>query len=333
MNQSIGTQSEEAVTSSLLLWLPQGQWKPEAFLKAAAARTGPISIEEIEASVQLVRDQRTLLTRAFEVVRASKNAPSPLKANIFQFGLLVIGAVTSGLSSWLQDSDVSSGEELRRLTEWAKPNIKSKNAACRKEAEQILGIGLILLQSKRRVAPLVVLDLIADAFSLPRAEGDNDKRPEREVDALIDKSNPRQIAVLSKVALLQDALVHSAKAQAFQDARLLVEAKKEIAELNSRLAIEDLRSTDLAQKLTELEVQHGDLQKTLQLTKDNFVRDREKVRVRATRFLGETIKQLASNAEDALEIEPPRPEFSKRFLKQLIDKIDGEITWLNAPSE
>lgn len=273
--------------------------------------------------------RRPALPHCFD---SASSANDGLRADIQKFGQKVVRAVAEGLSHWFQDTDVSSESELRSLTGWAKPNLAGQDAAPRKEAEQVLGIGLALLASQRPVPPLAVLEMIANAYSLEKAEGESDKRPERAVSALIVKSHPRLIASFAKVAILQGALVQAAQAQARQDARLLVDTRNEVGGLESRLASESKRAADLTKAVAELEAKRDELEMQLKRTREIAAFDQNTLKVKYKRILGEEFRRLANDATDSLDLEPPKPDFSKKYLAQLLQKIDEEIAWLNEHS-
>ena len=77
----------------------------------------------------------------------------------------------------------------------------------------------------------------------------------------------------------------------------------------------------------------ADLEEQLMGAKELFAHDLDNIKARYRVLLGERIKQLASDAKDALEIEPPRPDFSKRYLEMLIGSVDAELLLLNARPE
>ena len=64
------------------------------------------------------------------------------------------------------------------------------------------------------------------------------------------------------------------------------------------------------------------------MNSETFAHDLEDLKARFRRVVGQEIRQMASDASDALDLDTPRPDFSKRYLEQLITTIDKYVSEL-----
>jgi len=179
---------------------------------------------------------------------------------------------------------------------------------------------------------LAVLDLIGDAYDVPKAADESDKRPERAASLVIFRSKPRQIAQFSTIARLQESMVAASQMRADRETGKLAAAQIEIESLKAKLSSETETAARLANRVAQLEHQNDDLEKRLNGAIEAAAHRLEDLRSRYRKLLSEDLKRLASRAVDGLEIDPPKPEFSKAFLSQILQKLDDEISWLSEHS-
>jgi hypothetical protein len=322
---------DEPLVASLPDWLALPGAKPEQLFKGLGS-DGRIRDDQITEAVALLAKQPNLLPHAYDLIRIAHKPKTPFRADLNLFGRRIVSNAVPELANWLQDREITAVEELQRLANWAKRGLGTKDSRLKRQSELVLGIGLCVLLAQRPVKAATILSIVSEAFGTTAPAGASDTRPERAVIELISRSKPRQIAVLSKVAQLQDAAVKVAQAEAARDGAALRTAEKHIGSLEAELKAERASASDLRGEVAALEAGNAALKKRLTSTQELGAHDLEDLKIRYRNLLHRKLKPKTTDALDALEIEPPKPDFSKTFVSQILAEIDKEIAWLNEHS-
>ena len=321
-----------AMPESLVDWLPT-RVKSGSFLAYLKSGSGRLDGAAASHAARLVIENPDLLGRAADIVRSLERAPATLRGPLEQFARDLVESLVPGLSGWLRDENASSEDDLRRLARALGPELRRPEPQVRRRAEQLLAIGLAVLTSKRRIAPLVLLEAVADAYGLVRGEAVGDTRPARRASAALAGSKPKQLAQFAAVARLQEQRVSDAEAVAARETAKAVQAERAVQEIGRRLREQDEELAALRGETARLQAQLAEGQDRLKSVQSVGAHDAAGLRARFRRLLGEDIRGLAGDARDALEIDPPHPDFAKIYLGDMLEKIEGEIRWLNERSE
>lgn len=321
-----------AAPETLVAWLRDNA-AGTSFVAALRVSGRRLDDADIEAAAALVAGDSVLVSRAAEFIKASEGAPSVVRAVALQFGQKLLGREYAPLAEWLRAEHLTAEEDLRSLGSVLAPHLRSKDSKSKRRAELLMGIGLAVFMAKRRLQPECVLDVIGDAYGLPRAESSSDGRPERAVSTLIAKSKPRQLLQYAAVARLLEQRVRRADAEQRRELARATQAEQRAAELQAQLLASEEAKRCLEGQVKGLEERLSQANSRIEGIQTVGAHDVAGLRARFRRVLGEDIRSLAGDARDALEIEPPRPDFAKIYLADVLEKIEGEIRWLNERSD
>jgi hypothetical protein len=320
------------VPETLLAWL-QDQATAAAFVSALKAGERRLSETDLDAAAMLVARDVTLATRAAEFLKVAEGGPPALRNAALQFGQKLLGGEFRALQGWLRDESSTAEEDLRSLASALAPGLRSKDAKIRRQTELSMSIGLKVFFAKRRLQPDTILDVVAEAYGLARAETPSDGRPARAVGALVAKSKPRQLLQYAAVARLIEQKVERAKVDEQRERARAVQATTDATELRTKLSASQEANARLEARVKDLEDQLSQALSRMKGIETVGAHDVAGLRARYRRVLGEDVRTLAGNAQDALEIEPPRPDFAKLYLADILSKVEGEIDWLSERSD
>lgn len=317
--------------------LTLGEWldsraKPQVILAQLKELGGPTRDSDGEV-LALVRANPALIGRVTDLVRAADRAPSTVRDSMIRLGQAVVEGLDIGLTCWLRDESSTTEEDLTRLTSALSPRLRGRDPSDKKVAEQALALGLSVFVAKRRLAPDRVLEAIGDAYGVPAGDGPSDTRPARAVSSLIASGRPRQLAQFAAVQRLQAHRTADAEMRATREATKAADLEARLRKATEEIVRADAASAELRRRSEELEILLAEERGRAQSDRSVGAHDAAGVRARLRRALGEQMLGLAKDARDALEIDPPKPNFAKVYLSDLMEKIEGEIRWLNARSE
>lgn len=94
---------------------------------------------------------------------------------------------------------------------------------------------------------------------------------------------------------------------------------------DQEIEIENLRAR--VAELEPLQARVAKLELELRCKTDNSIREQAKITAKIHRALT-SLRYDAERARDALEIEPPRPDFSVRYSEHAMKDIDATIQWI-----
>jgi hypothetical protein len=325
-------QDASPIPETLREWL-RTKVKASVFVARLNVSGLPLKDDDIRAALELTHGEGAVLARAGELLKASPRASPNLQAAIFRFAQKLLEQERPKLSGWLRDEHSTAETDLEMLSAEFAGDLQSKEAVARKRAEALFAIGLAIFAAKRRVAPDVVLRSVAEAYGRAAPPSLSDTRPARAVANMIARSRPRQVLQFAQIAQLYLQRATQAEAREQHALGRAAAAEKDAAERQQRL---DIREQELAQARSEiarLEAGLGDAGKRLESAQSVGAHDLAGLRARYRRVLGESLSEALRSALDSLELDPPRPEFAKVYLNEVLQKIEGELGWLNERSD
>lgn len=323
----------ETGTHSLVDYLCKRLDKIAPLAKAWNEGAATITGEDLAAAKAAAVESPQRASRLADVIRATRRAPSPIHSAVSELGLFIVRSSSPQLANWREDDGVWPSDDLERVTNWAKGPLAGKDKATSTHAEAVLAVALALLSDHPRLEPLRAVAAVGGAFGVAPPANETDDRPGRRVSALLANGKPRQIAMLARVSVLQDALVGRARAEADRE---LLRARSLAGELTAaRETIKNLEQSvaELQVEVAGLERAKAELARKLESAERLGAHALDDLKSRYRRVFRTDMSPVAGDAKASLEIAPPRPEFALDYLATLISIIDKELSWLDEPSE
>lgn len=327
-----GQRQETPIAETLREWLPT-KAKAGAFVAYLGSAGRALEPDDLSASLEMAHGEVRALGRVGELLKASTRASPNLQAGFQRFAQRVLAQERPTLSDWLKDEHSSAEADLEVLSKEFASDLRSKDAAVRKKAEALLAIGLAIFTAKRHVSPDLVLRSIEEAYGSAVTTSPSDMRPVRAASALIAGSKPRQLRQFAQIARLYVHRAAQAEAGEQQALGRATTAEKSAAECKEQLRKREEELAQARAEAAQLERQLQDTTKRLGSAQSVGAHDLAGLRARYRRVLGESIEAVLRNALDALEVDPPRPDFAKTYLNEVLEKIERELQWLNERSD
>jgi hypothetical protein len=323
----------EADARSLLDYLEKPSVKIAPLAKAWKDGVATITGEDLAAAKAAVAGDTQRVVRVADIVRATRRAPPPIRSAVHELGLFIVRTSAPQLANWRENDEAWPSDDLERVTHWAKSPLAGKDKLASTHAEAVLTVAMAMLGDHPKLEPLRAVAALGAAFGVAPPENDTDQRPARQVSAMLATSKPRQIANLSRISVLQDALVGRARADADRE---LLRAQSLAVELTTaRETIKNLGQAvaALQAEVAGLEKANAELARKLESAERLGAHALDDLKARYRRVFRADMAPVAGDAKASLEIVPPRPEFTVDYLTTLLSIIDKELSWLDEPSE
>lgn len=307
---------------------------PRAFARAFVRHIinrPSISETDLSHSLQLIREQPSVLKRVVDLARAVADL-EPQSLVLLRWLEQVVRSQDEALREWGRDPAKSAVATLEELTAWATLRIREKgHAARRQEAERLLQIGLNVLLAGRDLTASDTLRAIGQ--SITRGKSSRHASPDRSARKLVSRAGMKQLLDLARIAALSDAkllAVEEAQHRAILQAGRLSREKET---LEASHAIHVTKIEELKQQLSERDEQLKQLAADVESTRKRGLQHVHGLNSRFRRIIGEGLAGLLADAWDAIDTDPPHPNVARERIASARETIRSEMEWLDKSSD
>lgn len=288
--------------------------------------------DDLEAAMQAVIADPTLLGRVAELARLVQSSPSiTVRARLFKWAAEIVETHFPGWKPSLAESSGSLVAQLAIRSGRKTEDLKEKQAS-----DALLQIGLAVLVGQYSWPPRTVIAELQSGFDKSRKDAagtTNAPSPEQLVNKLLYKATARQLHDYASIASLLNAEVQRAREMARQAA----EARQEQFD---RYVVAKAHGDRLAATILEkdasiasLDARIRDLEAQLASASSGAAHTQTSILARYRSFLDRQLSPKVADAAEALDGPDPFLEVAIHRVKSLKQAIEKEAAWLNAPSE
>lgn len=280
-----------------------------------------------DRAVESVVKEPELLPRVIGLTRtALAKDDSRTKAAISTFASNVIRSQDDELADWSTVGGLSTESDLVKLA----ARVRSARAAGDKEAlqraEQVLQLGLAVVCARASFAPIDALAQIYSQFV--RNRGSTGRQPSEIVKDAIVRASIKNLETYGAFHAVLSKELEDARKQLANTTHELVDQRDRLRTQREQISAHKQEIEDLKAEMRELAERLADAGTHIKGVEGGRDDELNTLRARFRQLLKGKLTPFVSNAQEALEVEPPVTSVARDRLARIKTEIEGELEWL-----
>lgn len=324
-----GKGAKKPVPATLVEFL-KGDVPASAYVSALIERTVTIPDEaERERALEAVIDEPKLLPRVITLARTAlgKSEASRIKGTISAFASNVVRSQDKALADWSTFGGRPAEADLVPLVVRVREARAAGDKDSLQKAEQVFQLGMAVVSARLSFDPVAALVEIYSQLS--RGRDRTGSQPEAIVKEAVSRASLKNLETYGSfhAVLSQDlGKVRKQLADANHD---LADQRERVRALREQVAAQKQEIDDLQAEKQELAKRLADAISKIEGVKGGRDDELNTLRARSRQLLQRKLTPFVSDAQAALELEPPVKTVAQDRLDRIKSEIEGELEWLN----